>query len=84
MEVITKTLEKIIEIIKKNVKNESEVSENTDLRQELDIDSFDALMIMNALDDEYSISIEEEDFKKVNTPGEIVDLLKQKYGVDEI
>ena len=61
-----------------------EINENTDLRKELDIDSFDALMIMNELDDEYGIALDEDDFKAVNTPREIVSLLTAKYGVDEI
>jgi acyl carrier protein len=61
-----------------------EINENTDLRKELDIDSFDALMIMNELDDEYGIALDEDDFKAVNTPREIVNLLTAKYGVDEI
>lgn len=61
-----------------------EINENTDLRKELDIDSFDALMIMNELDDEYGIALDEDDFKAVNTPREIVNLLTAKYCVDEI
>ncbi len=79
-----KTLDKIISIIKSNIRNEVEILECTDLRKDLEIDSFDVLMIMNAIDDEYSISIEEEDFQKVNTPEEIVDLLESKYGINEV
>jgi len=54
------------------------------LRKELDIDSFDVLMIMNELDDEYGIALDEDDFKAVNTPHEIVTLLTTKYGIDEV
>jgi len=78
------TIEKIIAIIGKNIKTESLIQEDTDLRKELGIDSFDGLMIMNEIDDEYSISIDEDDFKSVNTPREIVTLLKEKYGIYEL
>lgn len=80
----TGTLETIIEIIRNNLKDDRAVQENTDLRKDLEIDSFDVLMIMNAIDDEYSIAIEEDDFKEVSTPRDIVTLLKNKYGIDEI
>jgi len=78
------TIEKIIAIIGKNIKTEALIQEDTDLRKELGIDSFDGLMIMNEIDDEYSISIDEDDFKSVNTPREIVTLLKEKYGIYEL
>lgn len=84
MEAVTKTIEKIISIIKSNIRNDAEVNEATNMRKDLEIDSFDVLMIMNAIDDEYAISIEEEDFQKVNTPKEIVNLLVSKYGINEI
>ncbi len=82
MEVDTKTIIKIIEIIRNNISIDNEISENTNMRKDIDIDSFDVLMIMNAIDDEYGISVEEEDFKQVNTPLEIVKLLSEKYGIN--
>jgi len=84
VEVNTKTIDTIIDIIRNNISNDAEVRENTDMRKDLNIDSFDVLMIMNEIDDEYSIAIEEDDFKDVNTPQEIVTLLKNKYGINEI
>lgn len=54
------------------------------MRKELEIDSFDALMIMNEIDDDFGIALDEDDFKAVNTPIEIIQLLKTKYGIDEI
>lgn len=56
---------------------------DTNLRKDLEIDSLDALMIMNDIDDEFGISIDEDDFKTVNSPREIIALLKSKYGIDE-
>ena len=80
-EVHTEKLNKIIAIIRKNVNSELEINESTDLRKELNIDSFDVLMIMNELDDEFGISLAEDDFKSVTTPGDIINLLADKYGI---
>ena len=76
-----KTIDKIIKIIKENVEIDISITESTNMREDLDLDSFDVLMIMNEIDDEFSIMLEEEDFQKVNTPQEIVSLLKEKYEV---
>ena len=76
-----KTIDKIIKIIKENIETDVEIAENTNLRKDLDLDSFDVLMIMNEIDDEFSITLEEEDFQKVTTPQEIVSLLNEKYEV---
>lgn len=78
------TLDKITAIIRNNIRIEAEIKEDTNMRKDLAIDSFDALMIMNEIDDAYAISIDEDDFKAVNTPREIVDLLKAKYGVGDV
>jgi acyl carrier protein len=75
------TIDKIILIIKENIETNISITGNTDLRKDLDLDSFDVLMIMNEIDDEFSITLEEEDFQKVNTPQEIVSLLNEKYEV---
>ena len=75
------TIDKIILIIKENIETNVAFTGNTDLRKDLDLDSFDVLMIMNEIDDEFSITLEEEDFQKVNTPQEIVSLLNEKYEV---
>lgn len=76
-------IEKIIRIIKNNVTSDAEIEALTNLKKDLEIDSFDVLMIMNAIDDEYGISVEEEDFQNVNTPQDIVSLLIGKYGINE-
>jgi acyl carrier protein len=79
-----KTIDKLIAIIRNNKETEVLITEHTDLRKELALDSFDVLMIMNEIDDTYAISLEEDDFKRVNTPGEIAALLQQKYGINEL
>ena len=70
--------EKIIEIIKGNIDSEYDVNLSTNLRDDIDIDSFDLLMIVAALEDEFFIEIEQSDFGKITLVSDIVDMLKLK------
>ena len=76
-----KTIEVIKKIIVENIDDNITIENNTNLKKDLNLDSFDVLMIMNAIDDEFSISLEDDGFQKINTPKEIVSLLQTKYGV---
>ncbi|MCD4818991.1 MAG: acyl carrier protein [Candidatus Cloacimonetes bacterium] len=76
-----KTIELIKKIIVENIDNSIIIENNTNLKKDFNLDSFDVLMIMNAIDDEFSISLEDDDFQEINTPEEIVSLLQTKYGV---
>jgi acyl carrier protein len=77
------TLDKVIAIIRNNISTDAGITADTDMRKDLAVDSFDGLMIMNEIDDAFGISVDEDDFKKVNTPGEIVNLLQEQYGIHE-
>jgi acyl carrier protein len=74
-------VDKIKKIIAENIDTDISIGNCTDLRKELEIDSFDVLMIMNAIDDEFSVSLEENDFQQIKTPEDIASLLKEKYGI---
>jgi len=76
-----KILDKIIQIIIENIETEIAISATTDLHHDLDLDSFDVLMIMNEIDDTYGISLTDDDFAKVKNPSEIVSLLTEKYQI---
>ena len=51
---------KIISVIKQNIEWKGEIRLHDHLIDDLNIDSFDRLMIVAALEDEFSIQIEEE------------------------
>ena len=70
--------EKIIEIIKGNIDSEYDVNLSTNLRDDIDIDSFDLLMIIAALEDEFCIEIERSNFEKITLVSDIVDMLNLK------
>lgn len=76
-----KTIEKIKKIISDNLDNKTIIEDHADLRNDLGVDSFDVLMIMNGIEDEFAISLEEDDFVGINTPLQIQALLSKKYGV---
>lgn len=71
--------ERIVSIIKNNLERKRTVSLDTRLIDDLGIDSFDKLMIINAMEDEFSITIDEEDFKDVRNVSDIVNKLREKY-----
>jgi len=71
--------EKIISIIKNNTEQAYDVKAETNLRDELGIDSFDTLMIVDAIEDEFNITIDESDFTQVKTVQDIVHLLNENY-----
>ena len=75
------TFKQVIKIIEDSLNDNPLIKKDTNLRTDLDVDSFDVLMIINALEDEFSISIEEDDFNLISTPEEIYLLLQEKYGI---
>ncbi len=71
--------EKVISIVRENTEEKEPISLGTDLRRELRLDSFGTLMLINALEEGFAIAVEESDFGRVNTVGDIVSLLRGKY-----
>lgn len=73
------TLQKVISIIKANKENGLEVLPDTDLIAGLGIDSFDTLMIINAIEDEFSIEFDGKDLEHIRTVNDIVNILETRY-----
>jgi len=71
--------ETVLSIIRDNTEEKQAVTLASDLRKELRLDSFGTLMIINALEDTFAISVDEEDFRGVNTVSDVVGLLSTKY-----
>jgi acyl carrier protein len=69
--------EKVISIIEKNLEKKVDVKPESKLIDDLGIDSFERLMIVNAVEDEFNISIVEEDLSKIITVSDIVISLEQ-------
>lgn len=71
--------DKIVEIVRTNTTAQGEITLASDLRQQLHLDSFGTLMIINAIEDNFGISVEDADFSRVITVADIVNLLQSKY-----
>jgi acyl carrier protein len=73
--------QKVMDLIRSNIEKKYAVTLESDLRQDLEVDSFGTIMIVNAIEDEFGITVEEADIKGLVTVADIVRLLKTKYSV---
>jgi len=78
--VFTELEVKVIDVIRANIENKYEVHLHSDLRRDLEVDSFGAIMIFNNLEETFGIEIKDADIKSVVKVADIVDLLATKYG----
>ncbi len=75
----TELEEKVLNLIRANLEKKHEVSLESDLRRDLDVDSFGTIMIVNGLEDAFGIEIGEADIKSIVKVSDIVALLETKY-----
>ncbi|CAN7523347.1 MULTISPECIES: acyl carrier protein [Pseudomonas] len=77
-------LEKVIELIKELAPDEALIKPDTDLIQDLGIESIRVMDMLMVLEDEYDISIELNVLVKVRTPEQLAEailtLTERKYG----
>jgi acyl carrier protein len=71
--------QKVIDCIKSNIEKKYAVNLESDLRQDLAVDSFGTIMVVNDLEGKFGIEIEEVDIKSMVKVADIVHLLKAKY-----
>jgi acyl carrier protein len=48
--------------------------------EEVDVDSLDLVELTQVVEDEYDIDLENADFKKVKTVGDVIDLVIERVG----
>ncbi len=71
--------ETVLSIVQANTEPRQTVSLSSDLRKELHLDSFGTLMVINAIEDGFGVTVNEADFGRVQTVADIVTLLRTKY-----
>ena len=76
-----KTQEKVIEVIRENINWDNDISLDMHLTQDLGIDSLDMQMILNTLEDEYSIEVDQDCLKDLKTVADVVEKLNQLISV---
>ncbi|MCD4723337.1 MAG: hypothetical protein K8R63_00745 [Bacteroidales bacterium] len=78
-----KTIEEaVITALKENTSWDGEIKMEQTLRDELGIDSFGVLMIINTLEDEFGIEISNEDIEGLGTVADIINRLNEILSVN--
>lgn len=71
------TLEKITSLIANQLGiDESKISETSEIVKDLGADSLDVVEMLMSLEDEYGISVSEDDAANIKTVGDIVKLIE--------
>ena len=74
--------EAVITALKENTSWDGEIKMEQTLRDELGIDSFGVLMIINTLEDEFGIEISNEDIEGLGTVADIINRLNEILSVN--
>lgn len=76
-------LEKMKQIIAEELNcDESEITAETNFKDDLGADSLDLFELVMALEEEYDVDIPSEDLTNLNTVGDVINYLKNK-GVED-
>lgn len=72
-------LEKLIEIVEEQLNVEGkEITEKTNFKEDLGVDSLDLFELVMALEEAYGIDIPSDDLENITTVGAVMDYLKEK------
>lgn len=71
--------ERVINAVRKSVSHRYEVTAESHLLEDLGVDSFDILMILGTMEDEFDISIDPEDFADIKTVSDIIEKMRPVY-----
>lgn len=66
-------LNKVIELF--STMTEAEVMEDSEIMEDLDLSSMDVLFLISSLEDEFQIKMPEKEIRKVETVGDIADVV---------
>jgi len=71
--------DRVVATLKNNLEKAPEINLASRLVDDLMIDSLDRLMIISTLEDEFSLTIDDEDFVGIVTVNDIAKKLKAQY-----
>ena len=69
-------MEKIIEILLNYVEPDNEITEDTLIKGELGLSSFDLVCIANDIYEEFKVELSAEDFRQCETVGKLANYVK--------
>ena len=68
----------VFEVVSRKLKWDiSDLTLETDLRKDLNADSIDSVEVVFELEDEYNITVEDEEAEDIRTVGDIVNVIKK-------
>lgn len=72
-------LEKLIEIVEEQLNVEGkEITEKTNFKEDLGVDSLDLFELVMALEEEFGVEIPSDELESITTVGAVIDYLKAK------
>ena len=77
-------LNKITDIISRNIDWSDEIRPDERLKEDLGIDSLDVILIINEIEDEFNINVEQDEVRCLGSVQDIVDKLKQKLDLKAV
>lgn len=69
-----KILERVIDLFSTMTEAE-EITEDSELMDDLDISSMDVLLLISSLEEEFQITVPEKEIRKMFTVGDVVDVI---------
>ena len=70
--------QKVIELIRANIERRYTVTPASDVRRDLGVDSFGVIMIANAIEDAFGVTVTDDEISKLATVSDIVNFLRPK------
>jgi acyl carrier protein len=74
----------ISRIISRNIEWPDEIRPEDRLREDLAIDSLDVIMIINEIEDEFKVTVEQQEVRCLATVQDIVNNLGEKMGLSTV
>jgi acyl carrier protein len=74
-------MEKVVDLLMKEADTDLEkdkITESTRLRDDLGLDSMQAVTLIMDMEDEFDISVEDEEVAEIKTVGELVKIITEK------
>ena len=76
-EILSKVTDYLVNASEKNLKPE-DITLTTLLREDLDLDSMQSVTMIMELEEEYGISIDNDELTELNTIGDLVNIMQKK------
>jgi acyl carrier protein len=75
---------KILSIISQNAKCERDIRPEDRIVEDLGVDSLDKLMIIQDIEDEYNITVEDDELKNIKVVQDILDAIERKISITHV